>query len=97
MEYIKDKYFFWGLIAGILWTAFGVIVLIFFLSEAPLEESLKYLYEKKQLGGIISLGALINLPIFFLAIRKHKYAFASGLVAISLATVLLIVFLKIAS
>lgn len=97
MEFIKEKFFYWGLIAGSLWTAFGVLVLVFLLSEAPLEESLTFLYEKKQLGGLISLAALINLPVFFLSIRKKKYAFAAGIVAISLATVLLIVFLKVYS
>lgn len=97
MEFIKEKFFYWGLIAGSLWITFGVLVMVFILSEAPLEESLIYLYQKKQLGGLISLAALINLPVFFLSIRKQNYPFAAGIVAISLATVLLIVFLKVYS
>lgn len=50
MEFIKEKFFYWGLIAGSLWTAFGVLVLVFLLSEAPLEESLTFLYEKNSLA-----------------------------------------------
>ena len=47
MEFIKDKYFFWGILTGLLWTSFGVTMLIFFLSEASLEDSFVYLYEQK--------------------------------------------------
>ena len=95
MEFIKDKYFFWGIITGLLWTSFGVLLLIFLLSDASLEDSINGLYRQKRLGGLISLAALINLPIFFIALRKNKFAFAAGLVAISLALVLLIAFLKL--
>ena len=95
MEFIKDKYFFWGIITGLLWTSFGVLFLVFFLSEASMEDSISGLYKQNRLGGLISLAALINLPIFFIALRKNKFAFAAGLVAISLAMVLLIAFLKL--
>ena len=95
MEFIKDKYFFWGILAGLLWTSFGVLVLLFVLSEASLEASFSSLYQQKKLGGLISLGALINLPIFFIALRKNKFAFAAGLVAISLVLVLLVAILKL--
>ena len=71
MEFVKSKYFFWGLFAGLLWTSFGVLILLFFLSEAPLEESILKLYKKQKLGGVISLAALINL-IYFIALRKNN-------------------------
>jgi hypothetical protein len=95
MEFIKDKFFFYGVLAGLFWTSFGVLLLLFFLSSAPLEDSFNYMYQEKRLGGLISLAALINLPIFFIALRKNKTAFASGILAISLVTVLLIALLKI--
>ena len=95
MGFVKSKYFFWGLFAGLLWTSFGVLILLFFLSEVPLEESILKLYKKQKLGGVISLAAIINLPIFFIALRKNKFDFAAGLVAISLILVFLIGILKI--
>ena len=97
MEFIKDKYFFWGIGTGFLWTAFGVVLLVYFLSDAPIEESIAYLYRQGQLGGTISIAALINLPLFFIAFRKNKVPFAAGIVAISLLTVLIIGILKINS
>ena len=95
MEFIKDKYFLWGILTGLLWTSFGVIVIVFFLSDASIENSLNTLYQLKKLGGLISIAALINLPIFFLALRKNKISFAAGLVAISLVMVLVIIYLKV--
>lgn len=95
MEFIKDKYFFWGILTGLLWTSFGVIMLIFSLSDASVEESFLYLYEQKKLGGLISIAALINLPLFFIALKKNKMAFAAGIVAISMLTVIFIALLKL--
>ncbi|MDC1217756.1 MAG: hypothetical protein ACKVJR_01180 [Flavobacteriales bacterium] len=95
MGFIKDKFFLWGILAGLFWTGFGLVVLIFFLSDDNIENSLQFLYGQNRLGGVISLAALINLPVFFLALKKNKFSFAAGIVAISIATVLLIFFLKI--
>lgn len=97
MGFIKNKYFYWGLLTGLLWTSFGIIILLFFLSDLTIEKSFSSLYNQKKLGGLISLAALINLPIFFIALRKNKFAFASGLVAISLLFVIIIALLKLNS
>ena len=95
MEFIKDKFFFFGILAGVLWTSFGVLILLFILSNEPVEDSLSSLYLQNKLGGLISIAALVNLPIFFLALQKNKFAFASGLVAFSLILVVFIAFLKL--
>ena len=95
MEFIKDKYFYWGIIAGLLWTSFGVIILVFLLSDATLEDSFSYLYEQKRLGGLISMAALINLPVFFIALQKNKFPFAAGIVTLSILTVIFIALLKL--
>ena len=95
MGFIKDKYFFWGILTVVLWTGFGVLILLFFLSNESIEDSLSSLYYQNKLGGLISISALINLPVFFIALQKNKFAFAAGLVAISLVLVLLVAFLKL--
>ena len=95
MEFVKSKYFYWGLSAGLLWTSFGLMILLFFLSDIPIDKSILKLYKNQKLGGLISLAALVNLPIFFIALRKNKFDFATGLVAISLILVFVIVILKI--
>jgi len=95
MEFIKDKSFFLGILTGLLWTGFGILMLLFFLSDLTLEESLSNLYQQKKLGGLISLAALINLPVFFIALRKNKFPFAAGLLAFSLLLVMFIALLKL--
>ena len=95
MEFIKNKYFYWGILTGFLWTSFGAIILLFFLSDLTIEKSISSLYNQNKLGGLISLAALINLPIFFVALKKNKFEFATGLVAISVLFVIIIALLKI--
>ncbi len=97
MEFIKNKYFYLGILTGFLWTSFGIIILLFFLSDLTIEKSILSLYTQNKLGGLISIAALINLPIFFIALKKNKFEFASGLVAISLLFVIIIALLKINS
>jgi len=72
-------------------------ILLFFLSDLTIEKSISSLYTQNKLGGLISLSALINLPIFFIALKKNKFEFASGLVAISVLFVIIIALLKINS
>ena len=49
MGFIKDKYFFWGILTGVLWTGFGVLILLFFLSNDSIEDSLSSLYYQNKL------------------------------------------------
>ena len=94
MEFIKNKYFLWGIFTGLLWIIFGVITIVIFLSDASIESSLITLYQQNKLGVLISIASLINLPIFFLALRKNKMSFATGLVTLSIVMVLVITYLK---
>ena len=84
-----------GLIAGSSASLSMIIFIILILSDGKLEEAISSLYAQKKLGGLISLGALVNLPLFLLANRKKKIDFAKGILIISLITVLFIALLKI--
>ncbi|MBJ25582.1 MAG: hypothetical protein CMC91_05545 [Flavobacteriaceae bacterium] len=92
---MKTKNILNGFISGLLASITGMILISVILSQVTLEESLIQLYYQKRLGSLISIGALINLPIFFIAIKKEKYDFSLGLILISLFFVVLITFLKI--
>ena len=92
---MKAKNILNGFISGLLASITGMILIAIILSQVTLEESLIQLYYQKRLGSLISIGALINLPIFFIAIKKEKYDFSLGLILISLFFVVLITFLKI--
>ena len=93
MDFIKNKKFYFGIISGILWTSFVLIIFLLILSDDPIEFTLQYSYKNNKLGGLIALSSLINLPIFFIAIKRNKISFASGLVAFLILLVLIIAFL----
>lgn len=91
---MDKKEIFIGFISGTLATASSVIFLTLILSELPIEDSWKLMYGQKKLGGLISLGAIVNLIIFLFAVKKNKISFASGLVLNSFFIIFLIIFLK---
>ena len=95
MDFIKNKKFYFGIISGILWTTFVLIIFLLILSDDPIEFTIQYSYKNNKLGGLIALSSLINLPIFFIAIKRNKISFASGLVAFLILLVLIIAFLKL--
>tara|TARA_B100001559_G_C16117898_1_gene447053 strand:+ start:13 stop:309 length:297 start_codon:yes stop_codon:yes gene_type:complete len=97
MDFIKNKKFYFGIISGVLWTSFVLIIFLLILSDEPIEYTLQYSYSNKKLGGLIALSSLINLPIFFIAIKKNKINFASGLVAFLILLVLIVAFLKLST
>jgi hypothetical protein len=92
---LDKKEIFIGFITGALATSSLIIFLTLILSDLPVEDSWKEMYHQEKLGSLISLGAIVNLIIFLLAIKKNKISFATGLVIISLFIVLLIVGIKI--
>ncbi|MFL2632489.1 MAG: hypothetical protein ACJ0NC_01175 [Candidatus Marivariicella sp.] len=83
-----------GIFTGLLATASSVIFITLILSSSPVEDSWISLYDQGKLGGLLSLGAISNLIIFFLSIRKNKISFATGIVIASLVIVLLIFLIK---
>lgn len=92
---MDKKEIFIGFITGALATCSLIIFLTLFLSDLPVEDSWREMYHQEKLGSLISLGAIVNLFIFLLAIKKNKISFATGLVIVSLFIVLLIVGIKI--
>ena len=91
---MDKKEVFIGFLTGCLATTSSVIFLTLIFSDLPVEDSWKFLHKQGKLGGLISLGATINLIIFMLAIKKNKNSFAAGLIIISLIIVLLITGIK---
>tara|TARA_B100001057_G_scaffold99042_1_gene95780 strand:- start:1134 stop:1415 length:282 start_codon:yes stop_codon:yes gene_type:complete len=83
-----------GIFTGLLATASSVIFLTLILSSSPVEDSWTSLYHQGKLGGLLSLGAISNLIIFFLSIRKNKISFATGIFIASLVIVFLIFLIK---
>ena len=90
-----NKEFFQGLIASFFASSSAMIFLLLYFSEAPIEEGISYFFKQKKLGGLISVSALINLPLFFLGMHKRKINFAKGVMITSILIVVIIAILKI--
>ena len=86
-----------GFIAALLGTASCTLLFTAVLAKGDAIDSLVFLYQQNKLGALISLGALINLALFFVAIRRNKTAFATGVLICSLLLVILVALLKINS
>ena len=84
-----------GAIIGLVLTFIGMTLFTLYFSESDLISSIKLLYDQNKLGSLISLGALLNLPAFFVLIRKRDYQIAYGLVSVLILLVVVVAILKV--
>ena len=83
-----------GFAMGMVLTLLGMSIFTLLFSDQTICGSLQILYIEKKLGSLISLGALLNLPMFFVFIKQHRYHRAYGLLSFLLLLVLIIASLK---
>ena len=74
-----------GLTIGLLANMAGTHLYLFFFSELSLESTLQAALENDFLGSLIALGAILNLIVFFILLKKNQFYRARGVV---LATVI---------
>lgn len=84
-----------GAIIGLVLTFIGMALFTLYFSESDLISSIKLLYDQNKLGSLISLGALLNLPAFFVLIRRRDYQIAYGLVSVLILLVVVVAILKV--
>ena len=69
-----------GVIYGVISSFIGLIIAILILSEnSSIIESLKNSYYENFLGKLISLGAILNVTVFFVFIKKNQDQRAKGI------------------
>ena len=83
-----------GMGIALMATLIGMFIFVSFFSDLAFQESLDRLYRNQKLGSLISIGALLNLPLFFILIRKRNYRMAYGVVSVLFLLVALIAILK---
>ena len=92
---MNNNELFKGVIASLFASVSITIFILLYFSQGPVEDAIISLYDQKKLGGLISMGALINLPLFFLGMRKKKVNFAKGILITSIFLVVVVALLKI--
>lgn len=73
-----------GFTIGLAANIAGSYLYIFFFSEHNLEVTLQGALNNDFLGSLIALGAILNLIVFFIFLKKNQFYRARGVV---LATV----------
>ena len=84
-----------GFLIGITATLVGVTFFTIIFSPESISRSLKSLFIQKKLGALISIGSLINIPLFFVLLKLNKINYAYGLVSYLLLLVFIVAILKI--
>ena len=76
---------FIGIIVGIVANFIGLILTIIFLHEnSSISEVIYKSYEEEFLNKLISLGAIMNLIVFFYFIKKRKDNVAKGILLMTI-------------
>ena len=84
MEKIKN--IFLGFIIGILTTTIGSFLFIKLVMQNDFISGLQYVKTHGYLGKIITLGAVLNIIVFFVLLKYNKELMARGVI---LATIVL--------
>ena len=83
-----------GFLIGVIANLAGCYLYIFFFSKYSLVTTLQVALEQDILGNIIALGALLNLGVFFIFLKKKKYYRARGVIMATLLAAIIIVIAK---
>ena len=93
MDTIKKEVFI-GLIIGLIANTAGSYLYIYFFSDYSLEETIKNALMQDVFGNIIALGAILNLFIFFIFLKKNQFYRARGVVLATVVAAMIILVTK---
>ena len=74
-----------GFLVGIAANISGSYLYVYFFSDYSLEYTIEVALEQDIFGSLIALGAILNLIVFFIFLKKQQFYRARGVV---LATVI---------
>jgi len=79
-----------GFLIGLAANLAGSYLYIYFFSEYTVETTIEIAQEQDVLGNIIALGAILNLAVFFIFLKKKRYYRARGVIMATLLAALTI-------
>ena len=83
-----------GLLIGLAANMSGTYIYIFFFSKLSLKSTLQAALENGFIGSLIALGAILNLIVFFIFLKKNQYYRARGVVLATVIAALVILISK---
>lgn len=91
MENIKDLVI--GFLIGILTTSIGSFLFIKLVRQNDFNQGLQFVKNQGYLGKIITLGAVLNIIVFFVLLKYNKEIVARGVVLATIVLALVTMFL----
>ncbi len=88
------KEVFIGFLIGIIANLAGSYLYIFFFSDYSLEDTLQMAIEQDIFGSLIALGAVLNLVVFFIFLKKKQFYRARGVVLATVVAAIIILISK---
>ncbi len=83
-----------GFVIGLIANLVGSYLYIYFFSDRTLKDTLNLALQEGVLGNIIGLGAIFNLAIFFIFLKKNQFYRARGAILATLIAALIVLILK---
>jgi len=90
---IKKEVFI-GLVIGLIANLTGSYLYIYFFSDYSLEETIKNALIQDVFGNIIALGAILNLFVFFIFLKKNQFYRARGVVLATVVAAIIVLVTK---
>lgn len=84
-----------GFVTGVFANAIGVFLWWVLFSDFGIEQTFVWAYREKLLGAIISMGALLDLLLFFVFLRFSHDSRAKGVLIWVFIIAFVILYLKI--
>jgi hypothetical protein len=69
---MNKLHFICGVVIGIATALFGTYVFIIAFTEFPFREGVEAMIAAGQLGKVITIGAVLNIGVFFLLLKSKK-------------------------
>lgn len=83
-----------GTAIGLAANLVGTYLYILFFSKLSFGETLKAAEANNLLGSLIALGAILNLIVFFILLKKDQFYKARGVVLATIIAAMIILFFK---
>ncbi len=83
-----------GFLIGLAANLAGTYLYIYFFSDLSLKETLISALQNDIFGSLIALGAILNLIVFFIFIKKNQIYRARGVVLATIIAALVILISK---
>jgi len=81
---IKNEVFI-GLVAGLIANSLGLLIVTLILGDGGIDETLQKSLDEGLIGKLVTMGAILNLVVFFVFLKKKQDYRAKGVL---LATIL---------